>query len=442
MAIWVDIRSLSIGEALMTTASLLGLAAARRAGRPVGITSVCSAHPMVIAAALALARIEGKSALIEATCNQVNQNGGYTGMRPADFRRLVERIAADEGFDRGQLILGGDHLGPNPWKDQPSRIAMNKACEMIAAYAAAGFKKLHLDASMSCADDPVPLSDATIAERATRLAGVAERNVAGELPVYVIGTEVPVPGGAMEVVEHLKVTTARSAREIAALHKDAFARAGIGGAFDRVVGLVVQPGVEFGNENVVAYDPAGARELVGVLDQLPMLFEAHSTDYQTPAALAGLVRDGFAILKVGPGLTFALREALYGLDSIADHLFGPREETLRETMERVMLANPKHWESYYPGDAAHQKLQRHYSYSDRIRYYWADEAADAAVSRLLDLFGNDPIPGPLISQFLGNCYADVMAGKIVPTARELVRASISKVLKIYSSACEEPFSAA
>jgi CHAD domain-containing protein len=33
--------------------------------------------------------------------------------------------------------------------------------------------------------------------------------------------------------------------------------------------------------------------------------------------LAALVRDGFAILKVGPALTFALREALYGLDLIA-----------------------------------------------------------------------------------------------------------------------------
>jgi D-tagatose 6-phosphate 4-epimerase len=424
----------------MTTASLLGLAAARRAGRPVGITSVCSAHPMVIAAALALGRVQGKSVLIEATCNQVNQMGGYTGMQPADFRQFVERIAADEGFDLGQLILGGDHLGPNPWKDQPANIAMDKACEMIAAYAAAGFTKLHLDASMPCGDDPVPLPDAIIAERATRLASVAERSVAGELPVYVIGTEVPVPGGALETVEHLRVTTAGSASEVVAIHKAAFERAGIGGAFDRVVGLVVQPGVEFGNENVVPYDPTGARELVAVLDQLPMLFEAHSTDYQTPQALAALVRDGFAILKVGPGLTFALREALYGLDCIADHLFGPRQETLRGVMERVMLANPKHWESYYPGDAGHQKLQRHYSYSDRIRYYWTDEAAEAAVSGLLELFGNDPIPGPLISQFLGNCYPDVMAGKIVPTARNLVRGSISKVLEIYSSACEGPFS--
>jgi D-tagatose 6-phosphate 4-epimerase len=424
----------------MTTASLLELAAARRDGRPVGITSVCSAHPQVIGAALALGRAEGKSVLIEATCNQVNQEGGYTGMRPADFRRFVERIAATEGFDRSRLILGGDHLGPNPWKDQSAEIAMDRACVMIAAYAAAGFTKLHLDASMSCADDPVPLPDATIAERATRLANVAEKHVVGERPVYVIGTEVPVPGGALEAVEHIQVTTASSAREIVAIHRQAFAGAGIEGAFERVVGLVVQPGVEFGNENVLPYDPAGARELVGALDQLPMVFEAHSTDYQTPAALAGLVGDGFAILKVGPGLTFALREALYGLDYIADLMFAPRSETLRETMERVMLANPKHWTSYYSGDPGRLKLQRQYSFSDRIRYYWADEAAEAAVSRLMALFGDDPIPVPLISQFLGDSYAEVMAGKIKPTARELVRGSISRVLKIYSAACEGSFS--
>ena len=187
----------------MTTAPLLALRPAYTNGQAMGITSVCSAHPQVIAAALALGRTTGRPVLIEATCNQVNQDGGYTGMRPADFRRFVETIAADEDFDTSLLILGGDHLGPNPWKDLPAAQAMDKACVMIAAYAAAGFKKLHLDASMSCADDPTPLPDATIAARSARLAAVAEANATGERPVYVIGTEVPVPGGALEVVEHL-----------------------------------------------------------------------------------------------------------------------------------------------------------------------------------------------------------------------------------------------
>lgn len=420
----------------MATKVLMDLVAARRAGQVTAITSVCSAHPEVIAAALSLGQATGKCVLIEATCNQVNQEGGYTGMQPADFRRYVEGIAAKVGFDLHYIILGGDHLGPNPWKAQSAEIAMDKACQMVAAYAQAGFSKIHLDASMACADDPVSLPEAVIAARATQLAVVAEKCAAAARPVYVIGTEVPVPGGALDMVDHLQVTTPNAARTTVALHREAFAKAGISAAFDRVIGLVVQPGVEFGNENVVAYDPTAARSLVRLSGELPMVFEAHSTDYQTPQALGALVKDGFAILKVGPGLTFALREALYGLDHIADHLFAPRDQTLRGTMDEVMLDQPQHWESHYPGTPAHQKLQRHFSYSDRIRYYWAVDRADKAVSRMLAMFGDAPVPAPLIAQFLGSLYADVLAGITAPTATALIRASVVRILAQYSHACD------
>ena len=417
----------------MTTAPLLALRPAFLRGQPIGITSVCSAHPMVIAAALALGRSQNKPVLIEATCNQVNQDGGYTGMTPATFRHFVEAIATAEGFDPKGLILGGDHLGPNPWHHLPADQALEKACTMIAAYSAAGFKKLHLDASMACAGDPKPLPDAIIAARSARLAAVAEQHSHGEAPVYVIGTEVPVPGGALETVEHLTLTTAAAARATVAIHDQEFARHGIAAAFARVIGLVVQPGVEFGNDNVMPYGPAAATDLVTALHTLPLIYEAHSTDYQSPSALTALVRDGFAILKVGPGLTFALREALYGLDHIAGQLFPDRTTTLRATMEQVMLANPGPWEKYYPGPAAQQHLQRHFSYSDRIRYYWTAPAAAAAVDDLLALFGERDIPEPLISQYLAGCYSDVMSGTTAPKAQALIRAAITRILTAYDA---------
>jgi D-tagatose-1,6-bisphosphate aldolase subunit GatZ/KbaZ len=411
---------------------LMDFAPRRRAGTVLGITSVCSAHPVVIGAALALGHQQGKPVLIEATCNQVNQDGGYTSMTPAEFRRFVERIAADEGFDPARLILGGDHLGPNPWKDQPAAVAMQQACVMIADYAAAGFGKLHLDCSMPCADDPIVLPDAEIAARAACLAAVAEMH-AIDPPVYVIGTEVPIPGGAMEQVEHLAVTSPAAARSTVELHRQAFRTAGVPDAFDRVVGLVVQPGVEFGNENVMPYAPAAARDLSAALPDLPLIFEAHSTDYQTEDALKAMVCDGFAILKVGPGLTFALREALYGLDHIAAVLF-PGHTPLHDVMEQVMRAKPLHWAKYYAGSAEHQHLQRHFSYSDRIRYYWTDPAAKAAVADLMTRLDDRDIPEPLISQYLAGSYADVMAKRIAPRATALIRAAVTRVLASYSRA--------
>jgi D-tagatose 6-phosphate 4-epimerase len=417
----------------MTTAALLALRPAHLAGRPQGMTSVCSAHPQVIGAALALGRQRGRSVLIEATCNQVNQEGGYTGMTPADFRAFVLRLAEEEGFDPDHMILGGDHLGPNPWTRLPAAEAMARARAMIAAYAAAGFAKLHLDCSMSCADDPTPLPEAVIAARAADLAAVAEAHAPAP-PVYVIGTEVPVPGGALELVEHLAVTTPQAAAATFALHRAEFTARGITAALDRVIGLVVQPGVEFGNENVVPYQPLATSALVAALDSLPLVFEAHSTDYQSQAALSALVRDGFAILKVGPGLTFALREALYGLDLIAAELH-PGHPSLRAAMEALMLTRPDHWARYYPGSPDHQHLQRHFSYSDRIRYYWTDPAAQAAVQTLMETLGARDLPEPLISQYLAGLYPQVMRGEVAPRAPALLRAAITAMLDSYDRAC-------
>jgi D-tagatose-bisphosphate aldolase class II non-catalytic subunit len=420
-----------------STESLLTLAPDRKLGKVRGIPSICSAHPVVIGTALAMGRDRGVPVLIEATCNQVNHEGGYTGMTPADFRAFVLEIARQEGFDPAKLILGGDHLGPNPWTRLPADQAMDKACAMVAAYAAAGFTKFHLDASMTCADDPATVPDAVIATRSARLAAVAEAHAVGEPPVFVIGTEVPVPGGALEEVETLIVTSPAAAKSTVDLHRQSFAAIGVPDAFSRVVGLVVQPGVEFGNENVIAYDPEGARALVDCLSNLPMLFEAHSTDYQTPTALSDLVQDGFGILKVGPGLTFALREALYGLDRIADEILPNRGEPLRDMMERLMLEKPGQWARYYTGSAAHQRLQRHFSYSDRIRYYWSDPIAKDAVARLLMAFGTSALPETLISQYLAAAWPEVMTGRTAPVAPSLLRAAVARTLAPYFTACAE-----
>ncbi|WP_152045327.1 D-tagatose-bisphosphate aldolase, class II, non-catalytic subunit [Aureimonas psammosilenae] len=409
----------------------------RLVGDAVGITSVCTAHPLVIEAALRHGLSRPGRVLIEATCNQVNQDGGYTGMTPGDFRLFVERIAEKVGFDPARVVFGGDHLGPNPWKHLPAEEAMAKAKVMIAAYAKAGFSKLHLDCSMGCAGEPIALPDEIVAERAADLAGAAEAHASGQqAPVYVIGTEVPVPGGALEEEGELAVTSPDAARETVAVHQRAFAARGLDEAFSRAIAAVVQPGVEFGNTSVIRYEPAKARDLSSALAEIPQfVFEAHSTDYQSREALRSLVEDGFAILKVGPELTFALREAYYGLDAIAAVLAPDGSEGLHAAMERIMLADPGNWSKYYHGDASELRVQRHYSYSDRIRYYWPKREAEVAVEALFTRLGDREIPLPLIGQFLGKLEPLVADGRVRPNARDLVLASVTLVLERYSSAC-------
>jgi D-tagatose-1,6-bisphosphate aldolase subunit GatZ/KbaZ len=421
--------------------SLLDLVRRHRAGEPVGIYSVCSAHPLALRAALEHARAVGGYALIEATSNQVNQEGGYTGLRPAQFRDMVSGLADQSGLPRERVLLGGDHLGPNAWQSLPAEEALGRAAVMVSEYVRAGYRKIHLDCSMSCADDPRVLSDDIVAGRTAALCVHAEeawRSSGGEPPVYIVGTEVPVPGGAHETLTELAVTEPRAALATVTAHRSAFVMSGLHDAWDRVIGLVVQPGVEFDHDRVIDYRPEKARQLSKCVDDLPnLVFEAHSTDYQTETALQALVRDHFAILKVGPAVTFALREAVWALDCIQREWHGEANAVhMREAVLDVMRAEPRHWRKYYHGSGQALELQLEYSLSDRIRYYWPDAAVVAALERLRAAFDGGTAPLPLLSQYLPTAYAAVRAGKIPARMTELVIHHIRQVLSQYSRACD------
>ena len=421
--------------------ALLDLIARHKQGQAVGLTSICSAHPIVIEASLRHAlKKNDPLVLFEATCNQVNQDGGYTGMRPADFVNFVHGIARHVGFDAARIALGGDHLGPNPWTHLDAGAAMDKAEIMVGAYVAAGFRKIHLDCSMSCAGDATPLPEAEIVRRAVRLAKAAEgahARAGGEPPVYVIGTEVPVPGGATESIEGLALTSPEAALATIEAHRQAFIAAGLTSAWSRVIASVVQPGVEFDHHNVIDYGPQAARDLSQTIGKVPgMVFEAHSTDYQTRDALRALVEDHFAILKVGPGLTFAVREALWALDAIDQEITAEHQQAhLRDTVLERMREQPKYWQKYYHAVGRPLIVDLQYSLSDRVRYYWPDPAIEAARVRLFDNLNNNPPPISLLSQHLPSALHAVREGAATRDPLSLAVAHVSAVLDDYHHAC-------
>ncbi len=411
----------------------------RRTGEFAGIPSVCSAHPWVVRAAAEQATEDGSLLLIEATSNQVNQFGGYTGMRPQQFREFVLRQVADAGFPAEKLILGGDHLGPNPWRREPAERALHLAEGMVAEYVNAGFSKIHLDASMPLGDDSTPLSDKVIAHRAVRLCHAAEAaRTGGEAPVYVIGTEVPVPGGATHPLNGVEVTSAEAAEKTLEVHKRAFTEAGLGKVWSRVLAIVVQPGVEFDHDSVVGYDRQNARPLTSWLDSQAeaIVFEAHSSDYQRASAYPELVQDGFAILKVGPALTFAMREAIYALADMEDVLVPEHERSLlARVVEETMLREPADWQSYYTGTIAEQRLLRVYSYSDRVRYYWHRPEIAAAVERLIKNLSSVKLPETMCSRYLPAQYRRLREGLIASDPASMIVDAIRDVLRVYAAAC-------
>ncbi|MCF7829359.1 MAG: class II D-tagatose-bisphosphate aldolase, non-catalytic subunit, partial [Candidatus Marinimicrobia bacterium] len=311
---------------------LLQVVQEQKKENPVGVYSVCSANKYVLKASMLQAKKDNSGLLVEPTVNQVNQFGGYTGMQPGDFVKYLRELAAEVDYPAEKLILGGDHLGPNPWKNESAESAMEKSRTLVEQYVAAGYTKIHLDTSIPCADDDVPphtpMDDEVVAKRATELCHIAEETYTfaedypGK-PVYIIGTEVPIPGGAEGSLHDLEVTGVEAAQKTLEVTKEAFYSHGLEDAWNRVIAQVVQPGVEFGNDSVVEYDPEKADTLSTFIEQYDdKIFEAHSTDYQSVEGLSNLVRDHFAILKVGPWLTFAFREAIFGLSYIEKELLG------------------------------------------------------------------------------------------------------------------------
>lgn len=427
---------------------LLEIIHAHQRNRSIGIYSVCSSHPEVLRAAVEQAKNDQSWVLVESTSNQVDQYGGYTGMTPADFVRFVYQIADSCHFPRNQVIFGGDHLGPNRWQGEKASLALPKAHELIRACVKAGYTKIHLDASMRCADDSgnshLPLDIRIIAERAAQLCLTAEksaneRSLSHNKPVYVIGTDVPKPGGVQENIHDIHITPNAEIEETIEVTREAFLKLGLRDAWQRVIAVVVQPGVEFGDNQIFGYQPPRANDLSRLIEGYsPLVYEAHSTDYQTLQSLKEMVHDHFVILKVGPWFTFAYREAVFALSMIEEEYLAHSKSVtlshLREVIDKVMIENPQYWKNHYRGNAAEVAFARKYSLSDRIRYYWPHPDIQKALKKLFQNLSATTTPLALISQYLPQQFQALRKGEIQNNPADLIRHKIMEVTKIYSMA--------
>jgi D-tagatose-1,6-bisphosphate aldolase subunit GatZ/KbaZ len=420
---------------------LISLREQHLSGRVNGQVAVCSAHPRVLRAAATMAGRLGALLLIEATPNQVNLSGGYTGLTPAAFAADTRRLAAGCGVPPQRLVLGADHLGPYLWRRLPAAQAMAQAEALTRASVAAGYQKLHLDTGWGCADDPVGrLPVELTARRAAALCRVAEstaRHAHQKPPLYVIGTEVPAPGGALAEDGTVAVTDPQHLRDELAAYEKAFRRAGTEPVWERVLAVVVQPGVDFGDTQAAAYRPEAAAALSAFHTHLPgaMIFEIHACDYQTPPALLQMVRDHFILLKIGPCLTYALRQALFDLARIEAALPElERRSDLITVMEQLMLARPEYWQTDYRGSEQKLRDLRCNSLRDRIRYYWSDPRARQACDLLTHNLRR-PIARPLVHRFLPDLEDAVAAGTLIPTSRAVIQARIEAALTPYFQAC-------
>lgn len=420
--------------------------AERKGGKKVGIPSYCSANKYVLITALERAKKYNRPVLIEATANQVNQYGGYTGMQPVDFYDFVQNLAKEIGLSEDHLILAGDHLGPLTWSNENEADAMKKSVELVKSFVEAGFTKIHLDTSMKLADDSPTqmLSTEVIARRGVKLykACIESYEKRKELhpdvmrPVFVIGSEVPIPGGAQEEEERISVTKPEAFKDTVETYKRVFKEEGVVDAWKDIVAVVVQPGVEFGDAQVFYYDRENAGDLCNILKEYPeIVFEGHSTDYQSKECLKKMVEDGIAILKVGPALTFGLREALFALSAIEKILVDEVDQAkFVETLENAMLENPKNWQKHYHGDEKALAFARKYSFSDRCRYYIGEKDVQDSIDKLLDNLSKVEIPMNLLHQYLPKQYDEIVSGELLNNPLEIIKDGIATYMKDYEYA--------
>lgn len=300
---------------------------------------------------------------------------------------------------------------------------------------------------MTLRDDGPEFGDEVIAERAASLCEVAEAafqelkhaDSSAIAPLYIIGSEVTIPGGAdieEEEQDALAVTKPEAFEKTVKNASEAFERHGIISAFERVVGVVVQPGVEFGSDNVWEYDAGKAAVLINALNKYQtLIFEAHSTDYQTKEKLREMVHDGMVILKVGPALTFGFREGVVALSYIEDEIIPQHSRSnFREVLEKVMVSEPEYWDKHYKGSSDHLKFERKYCQSDRCRYYWPNQEVEKAIEKLLSNLNDIQIPLTVISQFMPVQYREIRSGNLKNNPNELIRSKIAEYIEDYQFA--------
>ncbi len=425
----------------------------QKEGKAIGIYSACTANELVLRACMQRAVEQNSVLLIEATANQVDQYGGYTGMKPKDFMKFVEDLAAVEQLPMDRIILGGDHLGPLTFTKYDEEKAMSEASELIRQFVLAGFTKIHIDTSMKVASDNPDerLSDETISRRGAELAKVAETAYAELLkenpdavhPVYIVGSEVPIPGGSQSKQDTgLQVTKVEDFKKTVSTFEKAFHDHGLDEAWKQVIGVVVQPGVEEKDAGCTEYDRAKAAELMtSIKDYDNLVFEGHSTDYQTKISLRELVEDGVGILKVGPGLTYSMREGLFALAYAEKEQYKDEPEKqshFMEVLDEAMLKDPKYYSHHYYGTPAEIAFKRKFSFSDRCRYYLPQPEVEAAQKKLFDNF-KDGVPYGLLSQFMPIAYTKVREGKLHNDPVSLVKDRVINTVNeyLYASHQEE-----
>lgn len=328
-----------------------------------GIPSFCTANFDVIDIIFKFAKLNQFPILLESTSNQVNQDGGYTGLKPKNFKNKIYKVASKYKIRKQKLFLGGDHLGPLPWKKLKESKAMENAKELVKQYVNAGFKKIHLDTAILCLNQK-KLSREEVVSRCAKLIKHIPKKKLNSI-FFVVGTEVPAAGGGDNV--RPIVTKMNN------IKKDYLSYRKFISKFlsnkNQTFGLVVDPGIGFKNRTLTKSNFKKINQKKNFSLKNNFVFEAHSSDYQSLADLKKLCNKNFKFIKVGPELTYFYMRAILFMEKVERNIFF-KSSNLKEVLSSQMDKNKKYWYKYYSKTKYDTEFLKLNSFLDRARYYW------------------------------------------------------------------------
>jgi len=426
----------------MRTSWLIDIMGTNRRGERKGIYAVTSRNSTVQEVYLQQALADGSPALFEISVDMTGSPGKNGKILPYDFIAKVKQIVVKVGFPPDRLFFGINGLNPSLWQGESVEHTLKKTGAFISDLVGLGFNILGIHAGISLKGDPVDqlLPQKVIIAREAALYQAAERAAAAvpdeKKPLYVIDIH---PGQGM--TEYQKKVVRKEDVEIAVdRFSQTAAAAGLPEIKERLLAVRISLGPGYNGEKVIPFDSSLLKELGGcTYNSKGMMLEALQTDFQSRDMLDRLVNNHFALLSVGPELTYTLREALFSLAMMENETMigkpGVYLSNFIIELDRAMQSAPQHWQKYYTGNGFEQLIARKYSLYDRSRFFWEDKNVRKMKKRLYDNMVKYPVPLTVLRQFMPRQYERVTAGKIENKPDALVMDAVRCALRRYSCAC-------
>ena len=334
--------------------------------------SFCTANEEVIKIILLYCKIYNLPCLIECTSNQVNQFGGYIKKTPKEFSNLIFKIARTIKLNKKNIFLGGDHLGPLPWNNKNSNLAIKNSIELINNYISNKFCKIHIDTSVQCKNDKVFNSQIKF-DRTKKILKKIKLKKKSNI-FYVVGSEVPISGSDKKKL--LKPTSIYTIKKDSNIFSELLFKKS---CKKKNFGLVIEVGMKYMDKYIQKPNLKNFLQKKNFSLKNNFIYEAHSTDFQSINTLKKLVNNNFKFLKVGPELTYLYSRSLLLMQKIEKHFIEKNKSNFNENLIQEMLKNNKYWINFYEKNNYNQFLNSKY---DRSRYYLGTKKVKNSIGKL------------------------------------------------------------